>query len=156
MKEEAPGLEIRPYRQQQDFRAILDAQCDLYQINFPRFVCTPVFLADQAQRLRVAGRRPMENGIFVLDDNGVLAGFVWVAVRVDLQGAYGSVDQVYLKPPYRRQGYGSWLMKAADEFIRRQGLKTARLYVTRDNADAVRLYQRLGYEVTRYEMERPY
>ncbi|MDA8205315.1 MAG: GNAT family N-acetyltransferase [Thermaerobacter sp.] len=147
-------MEIRPYRQQQDFRAVLDAQCDLYQINFPRFVCTPVFLADQAQRLRVAGRRPMENGIFVLDDEGTMAGFVWVAVRVDLQGAYGSIDQVYLKPPYRRQGYGNWLMNAADGFIKKQGLKTARLYVTRENADAVRLYQRLGYEVTRHEMER--
>ncbi len=147
-------MEIRPYRQPQDFRAILDAQCDLYQINFPRFVCTPVFLADQAQRLRVAGRRPMENGIFVLDDQESLAGFVWVAVRVDLQGAYGSVDQVYLKPPYRRQGYGELLMQAADDFIRRQGLKTARLYVTRDNRAAVQLYEKAGYEITRYEMER--
>lgn len=147
-------MEIRPYRQQLDFRAILDAQCDLYQINFPRFVCTPVFLADQAQRLRVAGRRPLENGIFVLDDQGTLAGFVWVAVRVDLQGAYGSVDQVYLKSQYRRQGHGRRLMNAADDFIKRQGLKTARLYVTRENVDAVQLYQRVGYDVTRYEMER--
>ncbi len=147
-------MEIRPYRQQQDFRAVVDAQCDLYQINFPRFVCTPVFLADQAQRLRVAARRPLENGIFVLDDQGSVAGFVWVAVRVDLQGAYGSVDQVYLKPPYRRKGYGELLMKAADDFIKRQGLKTARLYVTKDNVDAVQLYEREGYEITRYEMER--
>lgn len=147
-------MEIRPYRQQQDFRAILDAQCDLYQINFPRFVCTPVFLADQAQRLRVAGRRPLENGIFVLDDDGVMAGFVWVAVRVDLQGSYGSVDQVYLKPAYRKRGYGAWLMEAADNFVKKQGLKTARLYVTRENTDAVKLYQGRGYEVTRYEMER--
>ncbi|MCY0898715.1 MAG: GNAT family N-acetyltransferase [Firmicutes bacterium] len=147
-------LHIRAYRPQQDFRALLDAQCDLYEINFPRFVCTPVFLADQAQRLRVAGRRPMENGIFILDDDGVVAGFVWVAIRMDLQGAYGSIDQVYLKPAYRRQGYGAWLMQAAEEFIKKQGLKTARLYVTRDNSDAVRLYQRMGYEVMRYEMER--
>lgn len=147
-------MEIRPYRQQQDFRAILDAQCDLYQINFPRFVCTPVFLAEQAQRLRVAARRPLENGIFVLDDAGTMAGFVWVAVRVDLQGTYGSVDQVYLKPQYRRQGYGALLMEAAYDFIKRQGLKVARLYVTRDNQDAVRLYERTGYQIIRYEMER--
>lgn len=148
-------MQVRSYRPHQDFRAVLDAQCDLYQINFPRFVCTPAFLADQAQRLRVAGRRPLENGIFILDDEGTVAGFVWVAIRMDLQGAYGSVDQVYLKPPYRRQGYGQRLMQAAEEFIKRQGLQTARLYVTRENRDAVNLYQRLGYDVTRYEMERP-
>lgn len=147
-------MHIRAYRAQHDFRALLDAQCDLYQINFPRFVCTPVFLADQAQRLRVAGRRPLENGIFILDDEGAVAGFVWVAVRMDLQGAYGSIDQVYLKPSYRRQGFGEMLMQAADDYIKKQGLKTARLYVTRDNDDAVRLYERVGFEVTRYEMER--
>lgn len=83
-----------------------------------------------------------------------MAGFVWVAVRMDLQGAYGSVDQVYLKPPYRRQGYGRQLMNAADNFIQQQRLKTARLYVTRENTDAVQLYQKVGYAVTRYEMER--
>ncbi|AEJ38965.1 putative acetyltransferase [Sulfobacillus acidophilus TPY] len=146
---------VRPYRPHQDFRALLDAQCDLYQINFPRFVCTSSFLADQAQRLRVAGRRPLENGIFILDDNGTIAGFVWVAVRMDLQGAYGSVDQVYLWPPYRRQGLGELLMDAAHQFIVQHGLTTARLYVTADNQDAVRLYQRSGYQITRYEMERP-
>lgn len=148
-------MQIRAYRPQHDFRALLDAQCDLYQLNFPRFICTPVFLADQAQRLRVAGRRPLENGIFILDDNGAMAGFVWVAVRMDLQGAYGSVDQVYLKPQYRRQGLGGLLMQAAEDFVRRQGLKIARLYVTQENHDAVRLYERSGYSVTRYEMERP-
>ncbi|MCL5116507.1 MAG: GNAT family N-acetyltransferase [Firmicutes bacterium] len=148
-------MQIRVYRPHQDFRTVLDAQCDLYRLNFPRFVCTPAFLADQAQRLRVAGRRPLENGIFILEDDGKAAGFVWVAVRMDLQGAYGSIDQVYLKPEYRRHGYGALLMQAAEEFIRKQGLKTARLYVTRDNGDAVNLYRRMGYDVTRYEMERP-
>lgn len=148
-------MQIRAYRSHQDFRAVLDAQCDLYQLNFPRFVCTPAFLADQAQRLRVAGRRPLENGIFILEDEGTVAGFVWVAVRMDLQGAFGSVDQVYLKPAYRRQGLGRLLMEAAENFIQQQGLRTARLYVTRENQDAVNLYRRLGYDVTRYEMERP-
>jgi ribosomal protein S18 acetylase RimI-like enzyme len=145
---------VRPYRPHQDFRDLLDAQCDLYQMNFPRFVCTPAFLADQAQRLRVAARRPMENGIFILDDDGTLAGFIWVAVRMDLQGTYGSIDQVYLKPEYRRRGLGALLMNAAHDYIQRQGLDLARLYVTCDNFDAVSLYRRMGYRVTRYEMER--
>lgn len=147
-------MRVRPYEYQRDFRPILDAQCDLYQINFPRFVCTQAFLADQAQRLRVAGRRPFENGIFVLDDGGGLAGFIWVAIRMDLQGTYGSVDQVYLKSEYRRQGLGGKLMEAAHQYIASHGLESARLYVTRDNDDAVNLYQRLGYGAIRLEMEK--
>ncbi|MDA8194659.1 MAG: GNAT family N-acetyltransferase [Thermaerobacter sp.] len=147
-------MEVRAYRPQLDYRAILGAQCDLYQINFPRFLCSPAFLADQAQRLRIAARRPFENGIFVLADEAALAGFIWVSVRSDLQGPYGSVDQVYLWPLYRHRGLGVLLMDAAHAYIRQQGLELARLYVTRDNDDAVRLYERQGYRVTRYEMER--
>ena len=147
-------MEVRPYRAQTDFRAVLNAQCDLYRINFPRFTCTPGFLADQAQRLRTAQRRPYENGIFVLDVDRELAGFVWVAIRMDLQGPYGSIDQVYLKPDYRRRGLGSLLMEAAHRYLQEQGIDLARLYVTAENRDAVRLYERLGYRVTRQEMER--
>lgn len=147
-------MNVRPYRAQKDYRHLLDAQCDLYRINFPRFVCTPAFTAEQAQRLRVAARRPFENGIFVLEELDEFIGYVWVAVRMDLQGPYGSVDQVYLREPYRRQGLGKMLLQAAHAFIESQGLSVARLYVTRDNEDAVRLYEREGYRITRFEMER--
>lgn len=148
-------MQIRPYRPQQDYRAVLNAQCDLYKINFPRFVCTPAFLADQAQRLRAAAKRPFENGIFVLEDGLDFAGYVWVAIRMDLQGTYGSVDQVYLQESYRRRGLGKLLMGAAHDFVIKQGIKVARLYVTDGNQDAVRLYEREGYAVTRLEMEKP-
>lgn len=148
-------MQIRPYRPQQDYRAVLNAQCDLYKINFPRFVCTPAFLADQAQRLRAAAKRPFENGIFVLEDGLDFAGYVWVAIRMDLQGTYGSVDQVYLQESYRRRGLGKLLMSAAHDFVIKQGIKVARLYVTAGNQDAVRLYEREGYAVTRLEMEKP-
>lgn len=148
-------MQIRPYRPQQDYRAVLNAQCDLYKINFPRFVCTPAFLADQAQRLRAAAKRPFENGIFVLEDGLDFAGYVWVAIRMDLQGTYGSVDQVYLQESYRRRGLGKLLMSAAHDFVIKQGIKVARLYVTAENQDAVRLYEREGYAVTRLEMEKP-
>lgn len=148
-------MQIRPYRPQQDYRAVLNAQCDLYKINFPRFVCTPAFLADQAQRLRAAAKRPFENGIFVLEDGLDFAGYVWVAIRMDLQGTYGSVDQVYLQESYRRRGLGKLLMSAAHDFVIKQGIKVSRLYVTAENQDAVRLYEREGYAVTRLEMEKP-
>lgn len=148
-------MEVRPYRASTDFQTVLNAQCDLYQINFPRFVCTPAFLSDQAQRIRTAARRPFENGIFILDNDAESVGFVWVVIRMDLQGPYSSIDQLYLKPSYRRQGLGRLLLDAAHRFALLQGIHTVRLYVTEDNRDAVNLYAREGYRVTRLEMERP-
>lgn len=149
------NLTVRPYRPATDFRAILDCQCDLYELNFPRFVCTPDFVAEQAGRLRQVQRRPYEHQIFVLDDAGTLAGFVWVAIRMDLQGVFGSVDQVYLKPAYRGQGYGALLMEAVHRHLKTLGVAYVRLYVTESNRAAVNLYRRLGYETIRLEMERP-
>lgn len=147
-------MEVRPYRSTTDFRAILDCQCDLYETNFPRFTCTSQFLAEQATRLRQVQRRPYEHAIFVLDYRGEMAGFIWMAMRMDLQGIFGSVDQVYLKPPYRGQGHGRRLMEAAHEHLTTLGVETARLYVTENNTQAVSLYRRMGYRVIRLEMER--
>jgi mycothiol synthase len=146
---------IRPYRPATDFRAVLDSQCDLYEANFPRFRCSPEFLREQAARLRQAARRPFEQAIYVLEDRGDVVGFVWVALRVDLTGVFGSIDQIYLKPAYRGRGYGERLMEAAHRYLRENDVPWARLYVTQDNTAAVRLYERLGYRAIRWEMERP-
>jgi ribosomal protein S18 acetylase RimI-like enzyme len=146
---------IRPFRAATDFRAVLDCQCDLYEINFPRFTCSDQFLREQAGRLRQAARRPFEHAIFVLDDDGTVAGFLWVALRMDLTGVFGSIDQVYLKPAYRGQGYGRLLMDAAHRHLVEMGVHWGRLFVTADNTQAVRLYERLGYRTIRLEMERP-
>jgi mycothiol synthase len=150
-----PDPIVRPYRPQTDFRAVLDAQCDLYQLNFPRFVCTPQFLAEQGARLRQAARRPYEHALFVLEDEGEVQGFVWTVIRMDLQGLFGSVDQVYLKPAYRGRGLGARLMEAAHRHLAEAGVAYVRLYVTESNRAAVSLYRRLGYDVIRLEMERP-
>jgi ribosomal protein S18 acetylase RimI-like enzyme len=134
---------------------VLDAQCDLYALNFPRFVCTHQFVAEQGARLRQVARRPYEHQIFVLDHGGQVAGFIWTVIRMDLQGAFGSVDQVYLQPLYRGQHLGELLMEAAHEHLRMAGVTHARLFVTDSNAGAVQLYRRTGYEIIRLEMERP-
>jgi ribosomal protein S18 acetylase RimI-like enzyme len=148
-------IQVRPYRPSTDFRAVLDAQCDLYSLNFPRFVCTPQFLAEQGARLRQAARRPYEHQLFVLDDGGQVAGFIWTVIRMDLQGVFGSVDQVYLRPGYRGRRLGERLMEAAHQHLSASGVNYARLFVTDSNQGAVALYRRVGYDVIRLEMERP-
>jgi ribosomal protein S18 acetylase RimI-like enzyme len=145
---------IRPFRAATDFRAVLDCQCDLYEVNFPRFQCSQQFLQEQAGRLRQAARRPFEHAIFVMEDAGEVVGFVWVALRMDLTGVFGSVDQVYLKPAYRGRRLGERLMERAHDHLRDMGVEWVRLFVTRANGQAVRLYESMGYATVRLEMER--
>jgi ribosomal protein S18 acetylase RimI-like enzyme len=150
-----PQVVVRPYRPSTDFRMVLDSQGDLYELNFPRFRATPEFRAEQAVRIRQATRRPYENRLFVADSGEGVVGFIWVALRMDLQGLFGSVDQVYVSAAYRGQGIGAKLMDAAHQFLEEASVPFARLYVTASNERATSLYQRLGYRTVRWEMERP-
>jgi ribosomal protein S18 acetylase RimI-like enzyme len=53
---------------------------------------------------------------------------------------------VALLPEYRGRGIGTALMLNARQQARQQGYKQLSLVVFEENADAVRLYRRLGYE----------
>ncbi len=150
----SPGVVVRPYRASTDFRMVLDSQGDLYELNFPRFQSSAEFRAEQAVRIRQAARRPYEHRIMVADSGQGAVGFIWVALRMDLQGLFGSVDQVYVAEPYRGQGVGALLMRAAHDYLEEAAVPYARLYVTAANRQAVDLYERLGYRTVRYEMER--
>ena len=51
-----------------------------------------------------------------------------------------------VSPVYRRRGVGTALMEAVEGRARHQGLENVNLEVGVDNSDAIRLYERRGYE----------
>lgn len=57
------------------------------------------------------------------------------------------VNAVAALPQYRGRGVGSFLMNIAEFLARAAGSSATSLIVAEDNAGAVRLYQRLGYEI---------
>jgi mycothiol synthase len=72
-----------------------------------------------------------------------------VLVASRLAPANGHVCQVSVVPQVQGRGLGGLLMIAALRAFREQGLATATLSVTADNARAHRLYARLGFRVRR-------
>lgn len=52
-----------------------------------------------------------------------------------------------IRPAYRGQGIGTRMMETAEEDLSRRGFSCVTLNVARDNPDARRLYERLGYRV---------
>jgi ribosomal protein S18 acetylase RimI-like enzyme len=52
-----------------------------------------------------------------------------------------------IKPSYRRQGFGSQMMAVAEEDLRQRNFHWVTLNVARDNPQARRLYESLGYRV---------
>ncbi len=65
-------------------------------------------------------------------------------VRADV----GHVTQICVSKKYRRRGLGAWLLTDCSRALRSSGFKALTLTVTRQNTDAVALYERSGF-VTR-------
>lgn len=66
------------------------------------------------------------------------------------------VDELWVQPAYRNQGFAKTLMKKADELAINLKAKGVRLYVNIDNLNAQNLYSECGYSNcgTAYFMEK--
>ena len=73
-----------------------------------------------------------------------IAGFV---VAHALRGKYGRVVTLDIGPEVRRFGLGAKLMKVCEERLLAKGCAEIYLEVAVDNQAALRLYEKLGYEV---------
>jgi ribosomal protein S18 acetylase RimI-like enzyme len=60
----------------------------------------------------------------------------------------GHVTQICVSQEHRGRGLGAWLLADCSRALRSGGFQALTLTVTRQNADAVALYQRCGF-VTR-------
>jgi ribosomal protein S18 acetylase RimI-like enzyme len=141
-----------------DFVADSDAVCsfqrETYSINFPDFRYTDSFANAFRHDLRRASLDP-HHGLFVLDE-GRIAGFLWLVICENTWTGerYGYVNNLYVAPQHRSGGLAGELMKQADTWFKSRRINRVRLTVTVANLAACKLYERCGYSVTRWEMEK--
>ena len=79
-------------------------------------------------------------------DASNLAGFV---VAHPVRGKYGRILTLDIHPDARRLGLASQLMDACENRLRTLGCTQVYLETAVNNAPAIRLYRKLGYEVLR-------
>ena len=88
----------------------------------------------------------------VADLNGHIIGAVWVRILAGKIKGYSNIDNrtpefvISLLKKYRNQGIGTKLMQQMIEHLKKQEYAQASLSVQKEN-DAVRLYQKLGFEI---------
>lgn len=137
-----------------DSDAVCSWQAETYTLNFADFRHTDSFAAAFRHDLRRAALDP-HHGIFVLDE-GELVGFLWLVICENTwtRERYGYVNNLYISSARRKGGLARELMDFSDVWFRRHRIKRARLTVTVANKDACNLYERCGYDIARWEMEK--
>ena len=84
------------------------------------------------------------NSIALVDiETGVLRGFIIVLYRKGSR--VGGVDTITVDPRFRKQGVGPRLLAAAEEDMKKRGIKFSQLEVSQGNETAISLYRKAGY-----------
>ena len=85
-----------------------------------------------------------------VEDSGEKIGMIWM--KHEAPRKHGFIYDVSLDKAQRGKGYGKQTMLALEEKARELGLETISLHVFAKNVIAMKLYSRLGYEVTSQNM----
>ncbi len=100
-------------------------------------------------RASIAGKSLM----WLVEIPGVdVLGQAFVLLKSVEMDAADGVNRAYLfafrvKPPWQNRGIGQYLMHFIEQDLKERGFRYVTLNVARDNLDAIRLYQRLGYKI---------
>lgn len=84
-------------------------------------------------------------GFLLHEIDGELAGFCWTKVHAEDGESMGEIYVVAVSPDFQGRGLGRQLVLAGLEHLADEGLRTAVLYVDRDNLEARSLYRALGF-----------
>ena len=91
-------------------------------------------------------RRSPHAAVFVAEDAGAIVGRLSLARDSHPASAHVADLGLMVARGFRRQGVGTALMEAAEEWARAAGIRKLELYVFPHNEPAIALYERLGYE----------
>jgi ribosomal protein S18 acetylase RimI-like enzyme len=114
--------------------------------------------ANRATARDFLAQQVVVDGLRVAEAGEDLVGFVTFVVergRYEQDLTRGLVHDLYVAPGHRDGGVGSRLLRAAEDALAAAGAETVAVEALAANDAARRLYDRLGYEVHRVEMERP-
>jgi ribosomal protein S18 acetylase RimI-like enzyme len=155
-----PGhkIALRAFDWTTDIESICRWQIETYALNFPGFQFNDAFAAAFRHDVRRASLDHL-HGLFVLDEGpggGDSCGFIWMVVCQNTwtNERYGYINNLYVAPDKRGQDLGSALLDFSDTWFRKNRVSKLRLTVTASNQAACHLYDKGGYHITRWEMEK--
>mgnify|MGYP001091983412 FL=1 len=97
-----------------------------------------------------------KNFLLVARSGNKLIGFAYMSVfrsyPLDVSDRVGVINDVYLLPEFRARGIGERLAVGCIKKLEAEGVGIARLSVLRENKAAIKLYEKLAFNIHAYTM----
>lgn len=111
---------------------------------------------EDTRKLLPDGLATRNHHLFAIHDDRLdrQVGSLWIGVMDWGAGPLAFVYDLEVLPEFRRKGYATQAMQAAEVEARKLGLDTIALHVFGSNHAAQDLYRKMGYEVTDINMSK--
>jgi len=89
-----------------------------------------------------------KDGLFIWEIGDEVVGWSWLKVHKNeffKEGGYGEINEIYVKPEWRRRGIGKRVITHAHNWFEIRGIRILRVETATSNLAAVALYTQLGY-----------
>lgn len=95
---------------------------------------------------------------FVVQEQGNIIGSLILMVKENPYRCkkYGDIRNIYLDPECRGKGYGTKMLEFADQYFKQQGCSYAFAGIAAHNPASNALFEKAGYNKTRYILEKAY
>jgi len=102
----------------------------------------------QASALNLIMENPEQTIIYIVEVDGGTAGMVALHLSISTAegGWAGRIEDLYLKPEFRRQGIGKQVVQEILSITKEKGLKRITLVADKDNSPALQFYKSCGFQ----------
>ncbi len=92
----------------------------------------------------------MKDLILISEENKELTGFALGLLITYADFTYGTIEELYVAPPFRKLGIASALIKEMIERLRTLGAESVIILTNDKNKSAIKLYNKLGFKRSTY------
>ena len=135
-----------------DCRAVAQIHVDAWRVAYDGIVPSDYLAALSVDKREIAWRTAVERGtprvLVARKDEDVVGWIAYGRCRNDGSGPdVGEIWAIYVAPTAWSTGVGRALWDAARRDLLEQGYRSVTLWVIRDNARAIRFYERTGFAI---------